>query len=112
MPTITLRVSEQEHRYLAAMAKFKKVSLSDLIREYSRTGVVRDAQRADVNREIDEEIARTEEHLRSIGAILEEAAAAPLPSPAYENDDSTESSIGDSNEASTDDDAPMPRRRR
>jgi predicted CopG family antitoxin len=84
MPTITLRVTDQEHRYLTAMAEWKGVSLSDLVREYSRNGVVQDAQNTHVGEEIDKEVEKTHERLKSIGAILEEAAVAPLSGPLRE----------------------------
>jgi hypothetical protein len=84
MPTITLRISEEEHRDLQAMAAWKKVSMSDLVRAYTRAGIVEDARNSHIREEIDRTIQREKDRLEAIAKVLEAAAAqdaAPRPQP-------------------------------
>jgi predicted CopG family antitoxin len=79
MPTITLRIGDEEHDTLREMAKWKGVSLSDLIREYSRTGVRQDAANTSIREEIRKTIEQEKERLERVGELLERAARAGTP---------------------------------
>ncbi|MGY1761639.1 hypothetical protein ACI79G_09980 [Geodermatophilus sp. SYSU D00779] len=74
MPSITLRISDEEHETLRAMAKWKEVTLSDLIREYSRAGVRADAANTAIREEIQKTIQQERERLERVGELLEQAA--------------------------------------
>jgi hypothetical protein len=75
MPTITLRISEEEHRDLQAMAAWKKASMSDLVRAYTRAGIIEDARNSNIREEIDKTIQREQDRLEAIAKVLEAAAA-------------------------------------
>ncbi len=75
MRTVTIRISEEEHRNLQAMAEWKRASLSDLIRDYSREGLRNDLADTSIREDIEQSIRREQERLEELGKILEQARA-------------------------------------
>jgi len=76
MRTVTLRISDEEHRNLQAMAEWKRVSLSDLIRDYCREGLYSDLADTSFRDEIEQSIQREKQRLEELGRILENARSA------------------------------------
>jgi len=76
MPSITLRIPEADYETLREMAKWKEVSLSDLIRQYSLAGVRQDAASTSVVEKIEQQIEEEKKRLERVRAFLEKTAAA------------------------------------
>jgi predicted CopG family antitoxin len=85
MPSITLRIPEADYETLREMARWKEVSLSDLIREYSRAGVRQDAANTSIRERIEKQIEEETKRLQRVRAFMEQtvgsASSDPLPEP-------------------------------
>lgn len=79
MPTMTLRITDEEQHLLQTMAQMKRMSVSQLARSYLKAGFDSDAKDGDLQAKIQTMIVEEQQRLESLAKIIQEAVATATP---------------------------------